>query len=236
MIRGAAGRLVARRSPVFSSRTAITEKSSDFVETAPMWRHPVVKLLLLGYIGWGGYDWFVSRPVDAPEGMLAAGEPQQRDLLDVQTLQFGRWTLTPRAHYELTARVLGNEHYRFDALGPLIPEDLALGWGPMSDSRILRSLDITQGNRFYFWRAAGSLPLSREAVIAHSANTHVIPANAPIARQLSGLRRGQVVSLSGELVDAARDDGLSIKTSRTRTDTGAGACEVMLVRSVAVLH
>jgi hypothetical protein len=118
--------------------------------------------------------------------------------------------------------VLGNEHYHFDALGPLIPEDLALGWGPMSDSRILRSVEISQSNRFYFWRAAGSLPLPREAVTAHSANTHVIPANALIARQLSGLRRGEVAALSGDLVDAVRDDGLSIKTALTRTDTGAG--------------
>ncbi len=201
-----------------------------------MWRHPVVKLLLLGYIGWGGYDWFVGRPVAAPAGILAPGEPRQVDLLDGETLRTGRWRLTARAHYELTARVLGNERYHFDALAALIPEDLALGWGPMSDSQILRSVEISQGNRFYFWRVHGALPLSREAIIAHSANTHVIPADVPIARQLSGLRRGEVVALRGDLVDAVRDDGLSIKTSLTRTDTGAGACEVMLVRSVTVLH
>jgi hypothetical protein len=221
---------------VFSSPTAITERNSDFAETAPMWRHPVIKLLLLGYIGWGGYDWFVNRSVEPPAGILAPGEPQQAALLDGETLHFGRWRLTARAHYELTARVLGNERYHLDALAPLIPEDLALGWGPMSDTRMLRSVEISQGNRFYFWRADGALPLPREAIIAHSANTHVIPANARIARQLSGLRRGEVVALSGDLVDAVRDDGLSIKTSLTRTDTGAGACEVMLVRSVAVLH
>jgi hypothetical protein len=38
--------------------------------------------------------------------------------------------------------------------------------------------------------------------------------------------------LSGELVDAVRADGHWIKTSMVRTDTGAGACEVLLVTDV----
>ncbi|HYL70105.1 MAG TPA: hypothetical protein VEY89_02235, partial [Candidatus Dormibacteraeota bacterium] len=69
-------------------------------------------------------------------------------------------------------------------------------------------------------------------VIEHSANTHVIPADAGIARQLARLRVGQVVHLSGSLVDATRDDGAWLRTSLTRSDTGAGACEVMLVEQV----
>jgi hypothetical protein len=56
-----------------------------------------------------------------------------------------------------------------------------------------------------------------------------------IARELSRLRPGQVVALSGELVDGVRDDGRWIKTSLVRDDTGAGACEVLLVNDVALL-
>jgi len=51
-----------------------------------------------------------------------------------------------------------------------------------------------------------------------------------------GLRRGQLVLLSGDLVDGTRDDGRWIKTSLARNDTGPGSCEVMLVRKVAVLQ
>jgi hypothetical protein len=36
-------------------------------------------------------------------------------------------------------------------------------------------------------------------------------------------------------VDGARDDGMWIKTSLLRDDTGAGACEVLLVSDVALL-
>jgi hypothetical protein len=105
----------------------------------------------------------------------------------------------------------------------------------MSDSRILRTIDISQSNRFYYWRAQQGSPLPKDAIITHSANTHVIPQNKMIARQLSRLRPGQVVTLSGELVDGVRDDGRWIKTSLVRDDTGAGACEVLLVNDVALL-
>jgi hypothetical protein len=201
-----------------------------------MWRHPIFQLLLLTYIGWGAWNWIENRPVSEPDGILVPGEPLQVDVLDGETRRSDRWTLKVRAHYEVTARILGLERYRFDALAGLVPEDLALGWGPMSDNRILRSINISQSNRFYFWRADADVSLSRDAIIAHSANTHVIPENTLVARQLSHLRRGAVVKLTGDLVDGVRDDGASIKTSLVRTDTGAGSCELMLVREVAVVH
>jgi hypothetical protein len=98
----------------------------------------------------------------------------------------------------------------------------------------VRCFALSQSNRFYYWRVPSSSPLPKELIITHSANTHVIPRNSMIASQLSRLRPGQVVSLSGELVDGVRDDGVWIKTSMVRDDTGAGACEVLLVSDVAL--
>jgi hypothetical protein len=196
-----------------------------------MWRHPILKVFLVSYIVWGAWHWNANRPVRAPDGVLAEGEPQQT-MIPEQRLQIGRWTLTMRATYRLTARVLAREPYHFDAMSDLVPEDLALGWGPMSDNSVLRTIDISQSNRFYYWRASSATRLAREAIISHSANTHVIPQTPAIARVLARLRPGQLVTLSGDLVDAVRDDGRSLKTSLVRTDTGAGACEVMLVTDV----
>ena len=142
--------------------------------------------------------------------------------------------MTVRANYQITARILGRERYHFDALADLVPEDLALGWGPMSDNQVLRTIDISQSNRFYYWRAPYGMPMSADSIITHSANTHVIPQNSMIARQLSHLRPGQIVTLSGELVDGVRDDGMYIRTSLLRTDTGAGACEVLFVTDMAI--
>jgi hypothetical protein len=104
----------------------------------------------------------------------------------------------------------------------------------MSDNRILNGMNISQANRFYFWRSPPDAPVSKEVIISHSANTHIIPESRLIARQLSHLRPGQIVTLAGLLVDGTRDDGAWIKSSLSRTDTGAGACEVLLVQDLSV--
>ena len=186
--------------------------------------------LLLGIRQWE------ARPLHPRDGVIAPADPVQSAVETAQRVRYGRWTLTPRAHYEITARILGREDYRFDPLAELIPEDLALGWGPMSDNRMLRGFEISQGARFYEWRPRDNRPFVRADVITHSANTHVIPLDSIVRRELGRLRVGQVVRLTGTLVDAVRDDGAYIDTSLTRTDTGAGACEVMLVERVESPH
>jgi hypothetical protein len=182
---------------------------------------------------WGQWEHRAIRPAD---GAIAPDEPLQTDANGATAVVLGRWTLTPRASYDITARILGREDYRFDPISDLAPLDLALGWGPMSDNRVLQALKISQGARFYSWRpVTESLPIDLGEVTRYSANTHLIPANAAVASKLAGLRLGgQVVHLTGLLVDGARDDGMTIRTSLTRTDAGAGACEFMLVEEVRV--
>ena len=189
----------------------------------------VVGLALLS-----GWHRFELRPVHPADGMVAPDEPRQSESGNPAVIRRGRWLLTPRADYDITARILSREDYRFDALADLIPEDLALGWGPMSDNRLLAAFDIEQSARFYTWRPHGALPVPRQTVISHSANTHLIPADEGIRAQLARLRVGEVVHLSGPLVDGKRDDGAWIRTSLTRQDSGAGACEVLLVSNVEI--
>jgi hypothetical protein len=185
---------------------------------------------------WQAVNRWQLRPVHPPDGPIAPSDPLQTDLEGTPEItQLGRWRLTPRARYDITARILSREDYRFDPISDLIPEDLALGWGPMSDNRVLAAFEITQDARFYSWMPKQpDLPIPRQAVIEHSANTHVIPANPATRRQLERLRVGQVVHLTGFLVDGTRDDGMYIRTSLTRSDSGPGACEVMLVEQADV--
>jgi hypothetical protein len=192
----------------------------------------VLLTVLVAAALWQGYTSWQLRPLHPSDGPIAPEDPRQTDIEEAPVTMLGRWRLTPRARYDITARILGREDYHFDLLSDLIPEDLALGWGPMSDNRILRAFEITQGARFYSWRPKQDLVIPRQAVIEHSANTHLIPADAGVRRQLKRLRVGQVVHLSGFLVNAVRDDGTYINTSLTRSDTGPGSCEVVLVEQV----
>jgi len=193
---------------------------------------PILLIVLATAALWQGFNSWQLRPVRPADGPIAPDEPRQTDVETAPVTTLGRWRLTPQARYDITARILGREDYHFDALSDLVPEDLALGWGAMSDNRVLQVFEITQGARFYSWRPKQTLPIPRQAVIEHSANTHVIPADAVVAHQLKRLRVGQVVHLSGYLVNGVRDDGAHISTSLTRSDSGPGSCEVMLVEAV----
>jgi hypothetical protein len=191
----------------------------------------------VAFVAWSAWHWWHDLPVVPPAGVLAPAEPDQRELApgEAQPLARGDWRLVPRAGYALTARVLSRETYSFDGFASASPVDLALGWGPMSDSAVLAPLKIEQGARFYTLRWRDEPPAPPERLLLHSANVHVIPANDAIERRLRYLRRGQVVRLEGRLVDGERDDGTTFRTSLTRSDMGAGACEVLYVERVEVV-
>ena len=180
---------------------------------------------------WGAASWWHRRPLLQPPGVLAPDAPLQVDLEHGAQLQQGKVTLTTRAHFDITARVLSRRDYSFGADARLIPEDLALGWGRMSDSAVLAQIDISQSDRYYYWRVK-QFPIPRREIETSSANMHMIPADAGVLRQLRAVRPGEVVHIEGFLVDASRADGWHWNTSMTRDDTGAGACELVYVESI----
>jgi hypothetical protein len=196
-----------------------------------MWLRTAFIVALAAAGVWQGYNRWQLRPVHPADGPIAPDDPLQADADGASPTALGRWRLTPRAlrHHGTNPRARG---LSLRSAFRLIPEDLALGWGPMSDNKVIRAFDISQSVRFYSWMPKQALPIPRQAVIEHSANTHVIPADAGVARQLERVRIGQVVHLRGYLVNAVRDDGVYITTSMTRSDSGPGSCEVLLVEQV----
>ncbi|MDE2156880.1 MAG: hypothetical protein KGJ32_13465 [Xanthomonadaceae bacterium] len=197
-----------------------------------------MRQLLLGaallLVLWGAVAHWQHRPLHPPPGVLAPDAPEQVDLAHGAQLQKGNVTLATRAHVDITARVLSRADYSRGADARLIPEDLALGWGRMSDSAVLAQIDITQSGRFYYWRTK-QYPIPRREIETSSANMHLIPADADVKRELEQIRQGQLVHLEGFLVDATRPDGWHWNTSMTRDDTGAGACELVYVERVDVV-
>lgn len=182
----------------------------------------------------GALSHWRHRPLHPLPGELAPDAPEQVDLAHGAQLQKGDVTLTTRAHFDITARVLSRADYSWGADARLIPEDLALGWGRMSDSAVLASIEITQSGRFYYWHV-NRFPIPRREIETSSANMHMIPADAMVRRELQQVRQGQLVHIEGFLVDASRADGWRWNTSMTRGDTGAGACELIYVESLAIV-
>ncbi len=181
----------------------------------------------------GAYLAWRDQPITHPPGVLAPTAPLQRPVeAPAPVFRQDRYEIKVLAEFALEARVLAKARYRFDTGANLSPVDLALGWGPMSDSAVLEQIDIQQRGRFYYWRTT-TFPIPRREIETHSANMHLVPASRPVADQLKSIRPGHIVSLSGYLVEVRRDDGWQWRSSLTREDTGAGACELIWVETVA---
>jgi hypothetical protein len=179
-----------------------------------------------------GAWWWQGRPVSQSPGILAPLDPVQTEPDSKATWTFHGHRITPLAHFELRARVLSVERYRFDRAAELSPVDFALGWGPMSDSRVLAAFNIRQQDRWYFW-SSGNLPIPAVEVVSHSANMHMIPANRSVERRLLAVKPGQLLELRGQLIRADGKDGWHWVSSLSRTDTGDGSCEVVWVESAS---
>lgn len=158
------------------------------------------------------------------------GEPAREPFAETR----GRRTfrITPRAAYDVAARVGATERYRSGASGALIPWDFVLTWGAATREPAWSRISYLQTGRFYNWRCDDSLDPAY--VASHTANTHLIPASGRVASALAHVRRGDVVRLEGDLVDVDGPDGFVWRTSLTRTDSGPGACETLYVRAVTI--
>ncbi len=166
----------------------------------------------------------------------ALKEPVQEDPARepfVETRGRRSFRITPRASYDVAARVAATERYRAGASGTLIPWDFVLTWGVATREPAWSNVSYLQTGRFYNW-STHDMSLDPSTVSSHTANTHLIPADSRIASALAHVRRGDVVRLEGDLVDVSGPDGFVWKTSLSRTDTGPGACETLYVRAVTV--
>jgi len=179
-------------------------------------------------------DW-TRREIVHPPGVLVPESPVQTPL-EARTapIAIDGFRLTPRAQFRVRARVLSREDYRWGAEAKLSPTDLALGWGVMSDQAVLDRIDVTQGSRWYFTRYERPAPLPDHAIIRHSGNMHVVPADELVRRTLREVRRGDVVEARGYLVDVDHESGFRWRTSLVRDDTGNGSCEIFYVERIFI--
>jgi len=160
--------------------------------------------------------------------------PRQRAMEGGDPIILDEYRLTQRAEFDIRARVLSRENYRWGSESDLSPIDLALGWGVMSDQAVLDRITITQGSRWYFTRYDLPAPISDQAIINNSSNMHMVPANRWVLKKLKEIRHGDVVRLKGFLVDIDSDSGFRWRTSLSRDDTGNGSCELFYVEDIYI--
>jgi hypothetical protein len=190
-----------------------------------------ISLILLAAMAWR--DWNRREIVHEP-GVLVTELPRQRNLRGGDPILLDEYRLNRRAEFDIRARVLSREDYRWGGESDLSPIDLALGWGAMSDQAVLDRITIRQGSRWYFTRYELPAPIPEQAIINHSSNMHMVPSNKWVLKKLKAIRRGDVVRLKGFLVDIDSDTGFNWRTSLRRDDTGDGSCEIVYVADIYI--
>lgn len=207
--------------------------------------------LLLSAVGWWFSPWSPRSPEAGDTALTVAGggsacpPPQLPVPIDgplqgkvppgVSSFKLQSGTLEPLAGFRIEARVLSRKHYTSGREADFSPTDLALGWQRMREDAVLDQLEISQSGRWYRYRWRGTPPLPPQDIVRSSANMHLIPARPDVARTLRAVREDDRVRIDGWLVQAEAADGWRWRSSLSRDDSGAGACELIYVCAIRVI-
>lgn len=155
------------------------------------------------------------------------------------------YTASPSYDYTITGIVVSKQDYEPQETDVTLPMryDICMVWGKNATSGIYLSPDVSfsQNQRFCNFNYSGSLDFNK----AELSNNHIVTTDQAILDKIKMIRRGDEISITGYLINmnampnssAVYDSTKVTKwdTSITRTDTGAGACEVIYVKSLDIL-
>jgi len=172
-------------------------------------------------------------------GVLIQSSPVQVNLNNAESWNFKsknkEYRITPKAQYSFSARVLSvNRAYGDAAIGP---EDIVIGWGAMSDQKVLDQLKISQDNMRYWYVSprGGDWPIPMDEVALHAVNTHLIPANPVVEQTVKSARKGDLIQAKGYLVDVSRADGFFWNTSVGPSGFGDHSCKIIWLEELKIL-
>lgn len=154
----------------------------------------------------------------------------------VKTINGTNFELTPRATFDVTAIVKGIKPYDDGRFSWIMPYDVVLTWGRLTDPDLINCINYRQFDRQYLFSYT-DCPVQEYYVLTHSANAHIVPANDMIAEGMRSIDVGSRVTMAGYLVDIDWKSGNMrywINTSLVRNDTGIGGCEIIYVEKLIV--
>ena len=96
-------------------------------------------------------------------------------------------------------RILGSKHYRNDEQAKFSPIDFAVSYGLFAHPEIASQIKINQYDRYLNW-SMQTLPVPPDQAMKLVSNMHIIPANPDIAKQITQVKRGDLVRLKGCLL------------------------------------
>lgn len=191
-----------------------------------------------------GFYYYYTLPVvytNLDTQLSISNYPLQIDDIDSDPILIelgkGKLYFTPQAWYSLTAKVLSKKRYHSGWTAQISPYDLALGWGDFARSDYSGYVKFSQFLRFYLFKIRKDSPYSLDYIARHSSNNHIIPATGNLRRVLAKIKKNQIISLEGLLVNVGghfQKRPVSWNTSLSREDRGEGGCEIFYVTQIRI--
>jgi len=174
-------------------------------------------------------------------------QPVQTDTTGETTVRISSTNvkLTYVAKYSISGRAVVVKHYRGGTRNDLAPVDVALAWDILADKKVDEKIEWgTPQSRFYSYYVTDGQWLNSigglDKIAHNSANCHLIPADNNIKKLIKSIEEGDYVKIEGYLVNVYWETITGgyyyMNTSTTRTDTGAGACEIIYVTGIKWLE
>lgn len=154
-----------------------------------------------------------------------------------QTIKNGEITITPVALYAISGVVVGTKKYSSGWESEICPIDVAIIWGELTKPNVRATIKYSQSNRWVYYQWSGECSVDQSYIESHCSNNHCIPINDKIKKALFQIKKEDHVVLVGELVRIAgtrKGNEIWWNSSTVRTDSGNGACEVMVVKRVRI--
>jgi hypothetical protein len=184
-------------------------------------------------VAWHFNPW---KKITHEPGILVRAQPKQIAVTNVTLPEIDGWKFDAVAEYQLKGRVLGTKRYRSGFGAKLVPIDIAVGWGKMSDQKILDQFELSMSNRFFFYKWEDQPAIPPDEIKVSAANNHIIAATPEVKKVVRSLVPGHIVTMKGYLVNASGPNGATWNSSTTRDDTGNGACEVFYVTEASAVE
>ena len=174
-------------------------------------------------------------------------DPVQVKLTDEMPISFKRngfeYTLTPLYYYEISGLVVGKMNYRIvniDKYDLIYPYDVCLIWGNNVSQRLYKNpgLTFSQDCRWCWVKWNRDIGFN----LSEFSNNHLLINDDRLLEVARYVGRGDQIRIKGKLVNVkargigrANSSNINWSTSTLRTDSGAGACEIIYVESIEVL-
>ena len=178
-------------------------------------------------------------------------EPEQIEVVQHDLIVFTRnnyrFEVTPLYKYSISGLVVSRFDYSKVSLERVVqafPVDFCIIWGSNVANRIYQLKTIRFSQDCRWCQVEWNQPVNGFKMDELS-NNHLLVDNQVLEKRIRSILRGDQVRISGLLVslkavntsqnDTFNPPYMTWKSSVTRTDSGAGACEVIYVQDVQIL-